>query len=161
MKKILTENFEFLTFDKNNIKHIETAYLIQDDPVFSNYFGYMEDYFEVIDSDQVDLSGNYITYLNNEIVGFVTLYDYYTHANLDYGLLEKYRGYRLEKSSLAVSMIKEFSNEVFKRTKELEYFKAFINNYNVKSIEAAKRAGFVFFKESVLNSSEYRKYRSL
>lgn len=161
MKNIETESFKFLTFDSKNKSHQEVIRLINNDLLFRKYFGDMSEYFEDIDFGVLDFTGNYMVYLNNSIVGFISLYDYYKYSTLHYGLLSNYRGMRLEKNSVAVSMIKEFSDIIFENAVKMEYLAAYIDRCNIKSIETAKKAGFVFYEEKILNNLEYRKYRNL
>lgn len=82
MKKLETENFEFLTFDSKNKKHQEIVKIINKDLLFKKYFGDMSEYFEDIDFGNIDFTGNYMVYLNDSIVGFISLYDYYKYSTL-------------------------------------------------------------------------------
>ncbi len=161
MKKLETENFEFLTFDSKNKKHQEIVKIINKDLLFKKYFGDMSEYFEDIDFGNIDFTGNYMVYLNDSIVGFISLYDYYKYSTLHYGLISNYRGMKLNRNSIATSMVKEFSNSIFENAVKMEYLSAYIDKENIKSIEVAKKAGFIFYEDNILNTQEYRKYRKI
>lgn len=68
---------------------------------------------------------------------------------------------KLNRNSIATSMVKEFSNSIFENAVKMEYLSAYIDKENIKSIEVAKKAGFIFYEDNILNTQEYRKYRKI
>ena len=142
MKSIETNNFQFLSFNQNNIKHQELIELMEDDPLICRYLGSMKRHFETIDFAD-DISGHYLAFNKDDFVGFITLYDYAKYQGLDWAVIKDYRGIRLNDSTYATLMIKEVTDELFLRRRELEYFRAYIDRNNIRSIKMAQKAGFV------------------
>lgn len=143
MENIETLNFSFLSFDSNNNKHQEIVSLMEDDPLINKYLGSMQKHFEITDfSDEI--SGHYLAFKNEDFVGFITIYDYQKYQGLDWAVIKDYRGVKLNNESVATLMIREITDEMFLRRRELEYFRAYIDRENIRSIKMAQKAGFVF-----------------
>lgn len=142
MESIETNNFQFLSFDKNNSKHQELIELMEDDPLIIRYLGSMKRHFETTYFAD-DISGHYLAFNNDNFVGFITIYDYAKYQGLDWAVIKDYRGVKLNESSVATTMIKEVTDELFLKRRELEYFRAYIDRNNIRSIKMAQKAGFV------------------
>lgn len=161
MKTINTPRFKFLSFDTKSKEHMEALYLFQDDPSFNRYFGNIRNYFTTFDFGIADLSDHYLTFLNDDLVGFVSLYTDFNCGSIDYGALPEYRSVKMDEGlTIAGTMTKEFMDEIFRRQQMIEFLRAYIDYRNVRSIEMAKSVGFKLYQvnEHILHD-EYRIYR--
>ena len=157
-----TDSFDFYSFDIKNLEHQRALYKLEEDPQIRRWFGNFEEYFTDT-SDVVDgLNNKFLVGKDDSIIGFVVLYDSFKFFNLDYGLLPEYRGIRLNsEQTLGSKLLLETSETILRNNAEVEYLRCYIDLQNVRSISAAKRAGFIKYKEIIAGYGEYHKVREL
>ena len=151
-KSIITPHFEFLSFDRENQNHLNILLKLSQDAEIKKYFGNLTDYFEsMIYGD--GLEGVYLVSKDNEIIGFLNIYDYYKLLEFQFGLLEPYRS-----KSLGTQILKESAEELFKRYSYLEIIRAYVDKDNIRTIKAATKAGFKLVDDSK-SMNEFRRTR--
>ena len=151
-KSIITPHFKFLTFDKDNQEHLKVLALLAKDEEIKKWFGDLNAYFDEMINGE-GLEGTYLVLKDSEIIGFMNIYDYYKLLELQYGLLEEYRG-----KSLGFQLLKESSEEIFKRYFHINTLRTYIDRENIRSEKAAINAGFKLISEK-FNIKEYHKVR--
>lgn len=152
MNNFKTKNYEFVTFDKVLPKHVEAFMALENDPKVQEYFGVLTDF----------LDENFLlASKEGNIVGFISLYQNDRVEFIDWGLLSAYRGIRVNSEhTIGSQMVLEATNEIFKRNKLIDYFRADIRKDNIPSAILAERAGFTIHKKTSDGEAEYQKYRS-
>lgn len=163
MTNFNTPNFEFYSFDKNSEEHQKALFLLEEDPLIKRWFGNFGKFFYSDPEDVIsELNGKFLVGKGDDIIGFVSLLDCFKYVNLDYGLLPNFRGIR-DNSNLTIGskLLLETSDTILKNNAQIEFLRCYIDLNNIRSISAAKKAGFVCHREIIAGYGEYRKSREL
>lgn len=82
----------------------------------------------------------YLAIINNQIIGFVSLYSCYNTYEVCDGILPKFRG-----KGYSNLLIKEWTDYIFKTTSLTKLY-AYIDESNIASIKGAIKNGFILNK---------------
>ena len=157
MTRFNTKSFNFFTLDQENSKHLYfLRELLKDEKVSA----YLKDIDTFLLKDTNELLNNaYLVGLNDNIVGYLNLFDYAKCVEMHYAVLNNYRGIRDNLGdTIGCRIVKESAESIFTSYKRIEYIRLYIDEENIESISLAKRAGFTL-NNKYLTDYEYRKYR--
>lgn len=158
MVNFKSDSFDFYSFDTKSPEHLKALYELEDDPQIRRWFGNFGEYFKDTTDIITDLNGKFLVGRQDEIIGFISLYDSFKFINLDYGLLPAYRGIRLDSEhTIGSKLLLETSEVILKNYAQIEYLRCYIDLNNIRSISTAKKAGFTCHKELIVGYADYRK----
>lgn len=157
MTSFTSKNFSFFTFDYNNHEHLNFLRSMEKDPLVQKYLKSISVFLLEKDSSD-ELSNAYLVGHNNDIVGYLNLFNDGDSEEFHYAVAPNFRSIRNNSNeTYGCQILKEASETIFERHLEIEYIKLYIEKVNLRSINAARRAGF--FKAGPFGPmDEYRKY---
>ncbi len=158
MNSFETSNFKFFTYDFNNKLDVEfIKELIEDEDTDR----YLKSIVAFINKDSFNpLKTAYLVSNNDNIVGYLNLYEENRIVELDLAVGPKHRGIKNNSNeTIGCQILKEASNYLFDNYIFIRYLRGMIAKSNIKSIKTALNAGFVYYG-SYSEGEEYRKYKS-
>lgn len=161
MLEFTTENYHFMTFDPFRLDHLKAKMYMETDPDIRRYLGdSIGTFLETCDEPYSINDAAFLVARDDKIIGYLALFDYFRFVEMHYALLHSARGFKFSKDeSTGCSLIREAGDDVFARSKEVDFLKLYIAEENIKSIRAAEAAGFALYNETPDYTLEYRKYR--
>ncbi len=161
MLEFNTKNYHFMTFDPFRLDHLKAKMYLETDPDIRRFLGDSIGEFLEASKDTYYINDSaFLVARNDKIIGYLALIDYDKFVEMHYALLQSARGFKFSKEeSTGVSLIREAGDDIFTRSKAVDFLKLYIAEENIKSIRAAENAGFVLYNEVPDNNLEYRKYR--
>lgn len=158
MKIIKPSSFELYSFNPSNESHQVFLNEILNDKLTSAYLKDI-DVFLLAKTNENPLENAYLVGKDNEIIGYLNLFDYANCVEMHYAVSPHFRGIRDNlNETLGCKFVKATSDFIFENYQRIEYIRLFIDKYNIESIKMALRAGFNQDFNSPFND-EYRKYR--
>ena len=157
MTSFNSEHFSFFTFDPLNFRQLDFVKELTKDPLIASQLLLLEENLYYTNSDDL-LSNAYLVGMDDNIVGYLSLYNYTNHVGMDYAVHSDFRGIRNNSNeTIGCQILKESSEFIFREYKKIEFLKLLISNRNIRSIKAALRAGFTS-PEKGYDVTEYYKY---
>lgn len=136
MEIFKTNSFKFYTFNFEDAEHQEFLNSLLNDRDTKRFLKNIEstleeEFYGVLDS-------SYVVGSDDKIIGYMSFVKENMGVSYNYAISPSYRNQGIGKKLLT-----ETSAYLFKRYKALEYIELYIEDKNIKSINAAINAGFI------------------
>ena len=153
-----TKNFEFFSYDFNN--EMETSFLkelINDESTNK----YIKNINALINKEGYNpLRNAYLVGKDNEIVGYINLYEKLNIIDIDIAVGPRFRGIKNNSNeTIGCQILKDVSEYLFDNYIFIRYLRAMIAKSNNRSIKTVTNAGFKYI-DSYFEGEEYRKYHN-
>lgn len=157
MTSFESPSFSFFTFDYNNYDHLVFLKEMEKDPLIRHYLKSISDF--LLEGDSGDeLSNAYLVGHNDDIIGYLNLFNDGDNEEFHYAVAPNFRSIRNNSNeTYGCRILKEASKVIFERHLEIDYIKLYIEKKNLRSVNVARRAGFIKW-EPYGPMDEYRKF---
>ena len=158
MTSFKTQSFDFFKFNPDIIKHHEFLQKLLNDEHIQAYLKDIETF--ILEEDTNNIYDNaYLVGLNDNIVGYLALFNYSKIIEFHYAVEPSFRGIRNNSNeTIGCRIVKEASSYLFTINKKIDLIRLFIDEENIESIKMAKRAGFTL-TDTCGYYQEYIKHR--
>lgn len=131
-------SFKFVECNLDDFEHKCSLIVLSNDKDVQEYLGDIFKVYEnVIAKKGIDYSNVYMVYLDDKVVGLVTLYYLDNEYEICYAVLPEYR-----LKHYSSDILKEFTDYVFENTNINELY-LYIKNKNVRSVKIATNNGYL------------------
>ena len=157
MSEFKSKSFDFFSYDYSNPAHILLARRLIADPTINEYIKNIEAF--IYEDTGIPLNNAYLVGHNDDLVGYINLYEKRGIVDMDYAVDSTFRGIRnASGETIGSQIIRETAETIFDSYEFVKFIRLTIAASNIRSIKAAERAGFKL-KDHFFEGNEYQLHR--